>query len=228
MPAHAASPAIEATDLVKEYPEAEGCPPRRVLDGVSLTVHREESLAIVGPSGCGKSTLLNLLGLLDTPTSGTVMIHGQATAGLSPERLAHLRAENLGFVFQLHHLLPQCTVLENVLVPTLALPKKADKRVGAEERARRLLEAVGLAPHAAKFPGQLSGGERQRVAVIRALINQPQVVLADEPTGALDQKNALDVRDLLKNLCRDTQAALIVVTHDDNVAEHLDRTLQLS
>ncbi len=219
--------ALDVTDLVKEYPDAEGKPPRRVLDGVALSVAPGEAVAIVGPSGCGKSTLLNLIGLLDAPTSGHIRLAGKDVAGLGENDRAALRAEHLGFVFQLHHLLPQCTVLENVLVPTLALPASSETRRQAPETARELLAAVGLSALAGKFPAQLSGGERQRVAVVRALVNRPQLVLADEPTGALDQANAAAVRDVLVRLAKERGAALIVVTHDAGIAASLDRVVKL-
>lgn len=220
--------AVEAIHLVKEYPEAAGRPPRRVLDDISLTVDAGESLAIVGPSGCGKSTLLNMIGLLDEPTSGEVRLSGRSVAGLDERSRAALRAELLGFVFQLHHLLPQCSVLENVLVPTLALPPGHPARDGAAARAASLLDRVGLRDQAASFPGVLSGGERQRVAVVRALINQPKLILADEPTGALDRDNASRVVALLQSLASEHNAGLILVTHDQALAASLQKTLALS
>jgi lipoprotein-releasing system ATP-binding protein len=220
-------PAAEAIHLVKEFTEASGRPPRRVLDDVSFTVEPGESLAIVGPSGCGKSTLLNLIGLLDEPTSGEVRLAGRTVTGLAETERATLRAELLGFVFQLHHLLPQCTVLENVLVPTLALPSGHPARREAPDRAEALLKRVGLESHRTAFPGFLSGGERQRVAVVRALINQPKLILADEPTGALDRENAERVVDLLQSLAAEHQAGLIMVTHDQALAETLGMRLKL-
>ena len=220
--------AVEAIHLVKEYPEAAGRPPRRVLDDISLTVDAGESLAIVGPSGCGKSTLLNMIGLLDEPTSGEVRLSGRSVAGLDERSRAALRAELLGFVFQLHHLLPQCSVLENVLVPTLALPAGHPARDGAAARAASLLDRVGLRDQAASFPGVLSGGERQRVAVVRALINQPKLILADEPTGALDRDNASRVVALLQSLASENKAGLILVTHDQALAASLQKILALS
>ena len=219
--------ALEVTHLMKDYPDAAGRPPRRVLDDISFTVDGGESLAIVGPSGCGKSTLLNLIGLLDVPTAGEVQLAGRRVAGLGERERAALRAELLGFVFQLHHLLPQCTVLENVMVPTLALPAGHPNRVGVAERAAGLLDRVGLSAQRDQFPGVLSGGERQRVAVVRALINQPKLILADEPTGALDRENAGRVVDLLKSLAGEHQAGLIMVTHDQALAASLQRTLTL-
>jgi len=220
--------ALEVTHLVKEYPDAAGRPPRRVLNDVSFTVDGGESLAIVGPSGCGKSTLLNLIGLLDEPTSGEVILAGRRVGGLGESDRAALRAELLGFVFQLHHLLPQCTVLENVLVPTLALPATHPARADAAARATALLDRVALSAQQTSFPGVLSGGERQRVAVVRALINQPKLILADEPTGALDRENATRVVDLLKSLAAEHSAGLIMVTHDQALAASLQKTLTLS
>ena len=220
-------PAVEAIHLVKEFPEPAGRPPRRVLDDVSFTVDAGESLAVVGPSGCGKSTLLNLVGLLDEPTSGEIRLAGRPTAGMTEAARSSLRAELLGFVFQLHHLLPQCTVLENILVPTLALPSNHPAKAGAEARANSLLERVGLGAQKSVFPGVLSGGERQRVAVVRALINQPKLILADEPTGALDRANATRVVELLRSLAAEESAGLIMVTHDQPLADTLQRKLVL-
>lgn len=220
-------PAAEAVHLVKEFPEAVGKPPRRVLNDVSFSVQPGESLAVVGPSGCGKSTLLNLIGLLDVPTSGEVRLNGQSVDGLGEPARAALRAESIGFVFQLHHLLPQCTVLENVMVPTLALPADHPVRTAAATRAASLLERVGLSAQASVFPGVLSGGERQRVAVVRALINQPKLILADEPTGALDRENAARVVALLQSLAAENHAGLIMVTHDASLAATLQKTLSL-
>lgn len=219
------APAVEITRLVKEFPETAEAPPRRVLDDINFSLAEGEALAVTGPSGCGKSTLLNLIGLLDRPTSGEVSLARQPTSALTEAARAALRAQHIGFVFQLHHLLPQCSVLENVLVPTLALPPSA--RGGAVARAQALLERVGLHHRASSFPQALSGGERQRVAVVRALINQPRLILADEPTGSLDQENARLVADLLRELTQAARAAYILVTHDATLAESLGRTLRL-
>lgn len=190
---------------------------RKILDGLDLSVSAGERFAIVGPSGCGKSTLLNILGTLDEPSQGDVVVGGISTKGLSEEAIAKVRSEKIGFIFQMHHLLPQCTALENVLVPTLALQEKPD----AEEvalRAKELMERVGLGDKLNSQPGQLSGGERQRVAVVRSLINRPALLLADEPTGALDEDNAERLIELLVELNDSEDLALIVVTHDRDIA----------
>jgi len=181
-------------------------------------VNGGERFAIVGPSGCGKSTLLNLLGTLDVPSEGKVIIDGIDTSGLSEEEIAKIRSEKIGFIFQMHHLLPQCTALENVLIPTLALATRPDPRISADW-AKELFSRVGLADKGNRHPGQLSGGERQRVAVVRALINRPRLLLADEPTGALDEDNAARLIELLVELNRTEDLAMIVVTHDRTVAE---------
>ena len=180
---------------------------------------------MVGPSGSGKSTLLNVIGALDRPTSGSVRLEGRALSGLSDDELADLRARRVGFVFQLHHLLPQCTLLENVLAPTLVAPP-AD-RSAAPDRARALLARVGLASRLSHRPGQLSGGERQRAAVVRALINRPALLLADEPTGSLDHHGAEDLADLLVELNAEQQTALLLVTHSAPLAARMARTYQL-
>jgi lipoprotein-releasing system ATP-binding protein len=181
-----------------------------------------ETLAIVGPSGSGKSTLLNIIGTLDRPSSGTVRLDGQDLTELDEAQLASLRNRRIGFVFQAHHLLPHCTVLENVLVPTLATRERAEQE-GAGQRARRLLDRVGLGARLDHRPGQLSGGERQRVAVVRALINQPQLLLADEPTGALDRAAAEALAELLVDLNREHGVTLIVVTHALDLARRMGR-----
>ncbi len=205
------------TDLTKSYPTPSE--PLVVLDGVSLEMSRGESLAVVGPSGSGKSTLLSILGALDTPTSGTVRLGGINPAELDEPGLAQFRADKIGFIFQEHHLLPQCTVLENVLVPLLA--KGAVGTVGVE-RAEQLLGRVSLADRLTHRPAELSGGERQRVAIARALIRQPLLVLADEPTGALDSATADRVADLLLELQSEQETLLITVTHKESLAQRMD------
>lgn len=210
----------ELVGVTKSYGAAEEAP---VLRGVDLAVRAGESVAIVGPSGCGKSTLLNILGTLDRPTSGKVFLGGRDVSGLGEVELSRLRAREVGFVFQLHHLLPQLTVLENVLVPALV----AEGARAAEERARRLLDRVGLSHRLGYRPGQLSGGECQRAAVARALVNRPRLLLADEPTGSLDGKAAEGVADLLFELNREEGVALVVVTHAPGLAARADRGLEL-
>jgi lipoprotein-releasing system ATP-binding protein len=197
-----------------------------VLRGASLSIAEGESVAIVGPSGSGKSTILNLIGTLDRPDSGAITIGGTDVTKLSPAELAKLRNERIGFIFQAHHLLPHCSVLENVLVPTLALADKApDETVS---RAKQLLNQVGLGQRMDYLPGRLSGGERQRAAVVRALINRPSLLLADEPTGALDRKNAAEIGSLLIDLNRGEKLTLLVVTHSRELAGLMSRTLEMS
>ena len=196
---------LKLENVTKWY---ESAPERKILDGLDLTVNAGERFAIIGPSGCGKSTLLNVMGTLDGPSEGAVIVGGTSVAGLDEKALAKVRSEKIGFIFQMHHLLPQCTALENVLVPTLAHP--GNDAAAASERARDLLGRVGLAEKVDSQPSQLSGGERQRVAVVRALINSPKLLLADEPTGALDEDNAVNLIELLgAELCW-LPAALIV------------------
>jgi ABC-type lipoprotein export system ATPase subunit len=216
-----ASALLELSQVTKEY---DAFPtPTKVLKGVDLRIEPGEAVAVLGPSGCGKSTLLNIMGALDRPTSGSVTFKGRDLLQLGPTDAAQFRNREIGFVFQLHHLLPQCTVFENVLVPALVNPEPQ----GAGERARGLLERVGLADRADYRPGQLSGGERQRVAVVRALINRPSLLLADEPTGSLNQEGADSLTSLLLELNREEGMTLVVVTHSLDVAERMDRVLQL-
>jgi ABC-type lipoprotein export system ATPase subunit len=221
-----ASPLLTLIDVSKRYDSSGSAGTLTVLKGVTLEILRGESTAIVGPSGSGKSTLLNIIGTLDHPTSGTVTLDGQDLTRLDDIELAKVRNQQIGFVFQSHHLLPQCTVLENVLVPTLA-SKAGALRDGATERAKSLLEKIGLSGRRSHRPGQLSGGERQRVAVVRALINQPKILLADEPTGALDRASAQGLGDLLVQLNKDEGVTLIVVTHALDLAKRMGRTLEL-
>jgi ABC-type lipoprotein export system ATPase subunit len=214
---------LEAHGLKKSFSGAGD-----VLRGVDLTLEAGQSAAIVGPSGCGKSTLLNIVGTLEPPDSGSVALDGKSVLGLGESELARLRRERLGWVFQLHHLLPQCTALENVLLPTLAGPLSRTRHEPLEARARRLLTRVGLAERLDHFPGQLSGGERQRVAVARALINEPDILLADEPTGALDAASADALATLLLELNREESVALLVITHSTELAARLETTWRLS
>jgi lipoprotein-releasing system ATP-binding protein len=217
---------LKLSNVTLRYESGGAAPPVQVLKGVSLEVARGESLAIIGPSGSGKSTLLNIIGTLDRATSGEVVLTGQDLSRLDEAKLAAVRNRQIGFVFQAHHLLPQCTVMENVLVPTLA-GADGDARKNAPERAERLLKRVGLGDRTTHRPGQLSGGERQRVAVVRALINQPQLLLADEPTGALDRAAAEQLAQLLLELNREEGVTLIVVTHALDLARKMGRVLEL-
>ena len=194
-----------------------------VLADVSLQLAAGEAVAITGPSGSGKSTLLNILGALDLPTRGEARFDGKNLSQLREAELAALRNRQIGFVFQLHHLLPQCTVLENVLLPTLT----GQTTDADQARAEQLLTRVGLQHRWTHRPGQLSGGECQRVAVARALINQPKLLLADEPTGSLDHANAVALGQLLMELNREEGVALVVVTHSLELAQKLPRALEL-
>ena len=217
---------VELSGVSKSFRDGNDGGKRRVLENVSLSVKSGESLSVVGHSGCGKSTLLNLMGILDVPDSGSIFINGQDTSKLSAKAAASMRASDIGFVFQSHHLLPQATVLENVKLPSLALPEKADPQQ-VESRALDLLSQVGIGDHANQFPGQLSGGERQRAAVVRALINKPSLLLADEPTGALDAGNADELAELLLDLNESEGIALVVVTHNDDLAAKMGRKLTI-
>jgi lipoprotein-releasing system ATP-binding protein len=220
-------PFLQLRDVSKSYHSILGGPPVSVLDGVNLEIQPGESAAVLGPSGCGKSTLLNIIGTLDRPTRGQVLLEGQDLAELDEAALARVRNLQVGFIFQAHHLLPQCTVLENVLVPTLARGENPG-RAAAPDRARRLLERVGLGHRLDHRPGQLSGGERQRTAVVRALINQPRLLLADEPTGALDRAAADDLSRLLLDLNQEEKVTLILVTHALDLAQRMARRFQLA
>jgi lipoprotein-releasing system ATP-binding protein len=199
----------------------------RVLHGLDLTVGTGEAVAIVGPSGSGKTTLLNLLGAMDVPTDGTIRIDGRELSHDSPEQAAAFRNRFLGFVFQQHHLLPQLSVLENVLVPRLAggWEESAEE---TEARARILLGRVGLEKRLKHLPWQLSGGEKLRTAVARALVNRPALLLADEPTGLLDPAASGQVADLLLQLNREDKVTMIVVTHNLALARRIGRTLELA
>ncbi len=211
---------------VNELTKAYGNQPP-VFSGLSFTVDAGETVAVVGPSGCGKSTLLNCIGGLDQPTAGTVTINDQVITTLNDAAKALCRATTIGFIFQDHHLLPQLSAEENVVLPTLALPTPPND---AEVRklARDLLAQVGLAGKEHSRPAQLSGGERQRVALARALINKPKLILADEPTGALDQHTATAVSDVLLDLNKQAGTALIVVTHSPALAARMSRQIDFA
>jgi lipoprotein-releasing system ATP-binding protein len=268
-------PFIKLSALAKHYAAPNGASDIPVLDRVNLEVQEGESIAIVGPSGSGKSTLLHIIGTLDCPSSGQVFLGGNDIGTFDEAQLAAVRNREIGFVFQAHYLLPQCTVLENVLVPTLAGPhstsplpfsasssssfSSSSSKSGQEDQARdreraaasgfivsmpaqigeeapyeppaarahRLLTRVGLADRLSHHPGQLSGGERQRVAVVRALINQPRLLLADEPTGSLDQTSAEQLAQLLAELNQEEHVTLVLVTHSRDLASRMQRVLEL-
>jgi lipoprotein-releasing system ATP-binding protein len=205
----------------KEYTASSG--PLVVLKDVSLTLRASETLAVVGPSGSGKSTLLNIIGSLDAPTAGTVRLGDREVTRLSPRQLAAFRSREVGFVFQDHHLLPQCTALENVLLPTLA----THRQKGGAAVGERLLDRVGLAERMHSLPAQLSGGERQRVAIARAMVNGPALLLCDEPTGNLDHETGHRVGSLFAELAEEKGVILIVVTHNLALAERFSRRMEL-
>jgi len=219
-------PLLELQGVTRSFGGSGDSATTEVLRGISLVLDEGEALAIVGPSGCGKTSLLNLIGGLDQPDEGSIRLGGRDLAQMNAEELASMRAEELGFVFQAHHLLPQCTALENVLVPSLVCTD-ANLRGSAPERARALLDRVGLGERHDHFPAQLSGGEAQRVAVVRALINEPRLILADEPTGSLDGESAQQLGDLLLEVHAEQGTALIVVTHSNQLAERLGKQLSL-
>lgn len=212
---------LNASDITKDYPSARGS--LSVLRGVSLTLNAGEGAVIMGPSGCGKSTFLNIVGTLESPTGGKLTIDDCDPFALSEPDLARFRNRRVGFVFQDHHLLPHCSVLENVLIPTLA-EKRVDNSV---ERAKALLDRVELSDRLDHRPSELSGGERQRVAIARAMINQPALILADEPTGNLDRGTAETVTELMLDLHRAENTILIVVTHSTALATRIERQYEL-
>ncbi|HEY8517843.1 MAG TPA: ABC transporter ATP-binding protein [Candidatus Binatia bacterium] len=214
---------VEARGLVKEYTDG----PRkvRVLSGIDLDIAAGETVAIIGESGVGKSTLLHLLGGLDRPTAGTVRVAGTELGALRDRELARFRSESIGFVFQFHHLLPDFTALENVMMPCLI---GGESPAVAKERATAMLERVGLGARLQHRPGELSGGEQQRVAVARALVRRPALVLADEPTGNLDPDTGAEVERLLIELNHEAGITCVVVTHSPRLASAMDRTMRLT
>ncbi|MDO9154030.1 MAG: ABC transporter ATP-binding protein [Paludibacter sp.] len=199
---------------------------QRILNDLSFEIEKGNSVAIVGPSGSGKTTFLNIIGALDVADSGFVYFNEQDINKMTANQRSAFRNKHIGFVFQSHYLLPQCTVIENVLLPTLTYTNKADK-IAARVRAEELLDKLGMMPHKDKLPGQLSGGECQRTAFARALINQPQLILADEPTGSLDEENAALLSNELIQLNKEMNTSLIVVTHSLKLAELMNRVLYL-
>ncbi|GBD37414.1 Lipoprotein-releasing system ATP-binding protein LolD [bacterium HR36] len=216
------SSGLQVRQLTKTYFMPSGELP--VLRGIELELKPGEAVAIMGPSGSGKSTLLYVLGTLEPPTSGTVLLNGQDPFQLPDNELASFRNRHIGFVFQEHYLLPQCTVWENVLVPSLIVPSA---RATAAERARQLLDRVGLSHRLQHHPAELSGGERQRVAIARALINNPTLILADEPTGNLDRHSAQHVASLLRDLVHAHNVILVLATHSLEIARRFPRIYEL-
>ncbi len=212
---------LEARSVSKSYPTPRG--PLAILNDVSLSLDQGDAISIVGPSGSGKSTLLYILGALEPPGSGTVTLDGRNPFTLSDQELSAFRNKEVGFVFQDHCLLPQCTVLENVLIPEMVAPPEAT----APDRATKLLDQVGLSHRLDHRPAELSGGEKQRVAIARALIRSPKLLLCDEPTGNLDRKSASHVADLLLEMNRASKAILIVVTHSGELAARFPKSFEL-
>jgi lipoprotein-releasing system ATP-binding protein len=216
---------LEVRNLTKTYRAPDGGDSVPVLNALDLNMEERQTVAIVGPSGSGKSTLLNIIGALDEADSGDVVVDGKNVQQLKGDDAATYRNTMVGFIFQLHHLLPQCTVLENVLIPTLAQAERNNGDLHA--RAEQLLDSVGLKHRLGHRPGQLSGGERQRVAVARALINRPRIVLADEPTGALDRVSAERLMEVLASLNETQGLTLVMVTHATEMARRMQRVLEL-
>jgi len=217
---------LQVLNVSKSYEQPGTDGSTEVLHNINLKLTNGQSISVVGPSGSGKSTLLNIIGTLDRPTSGKVIFDKRNLAELGDNELADIRNREIGFVFQLHHLLPQCTVIENVLIPTLAHGQASDRQ--AYKRARKLLDRVGLADFPQHRPGELSGGQRQRVAVVRALINEPKLLLADEPTGSLDKESSENVAELLKELNQQQGLTMLVVTHSIQLAERVGEVMNLS
>ena len=222
----AKEPIILLEKVSKSYGAKDSESLTRVLTEIDLEIYEGESMAIIGPSGSGKSTLLNIMGALDTATDGSVRIAGQYLTKADEEELSEFRRRVAGFIFQSHHLLPQLSVMENVLVPLLATPK-SDGMAEAEERGRKLLKRVGLDHRLDHKPGQLSGGERQRVAVVRALIHKPKILFADEPTGALDRSSSENLGQLLMELNHEENITLVTVTHSMELVQSMATVLEL-
>ncbi len=217
-------PLIQLQEVTKTYES--GADQVEVLKSINASIRAGDTVSIMGPSGCGKSTLLNLIGALDTPSSGEIRIDGNSLGGMSESDLASFRNRKIGFIFQNHHLLPQLSALENALLPALASSGASSKEI--QDRAVNLIKRVGLESRMHARPGQLSGGERQRVAVARALVLSPSILLADEPTGALDQKTADSLAELLLELNQEEKVALITVTHSPDLGARMQRRFKLN
>jgi lipoprotein-releasing system ATP-binding protein len=217
---------LELQNIHKSYYNNLRTPQRDVLNDISLGINSGDSIAIVGPSGSGKSTLLNIMGTLDIPSSGKVVFNHSDITTLSEPLLADIRNQKIGFVFQMHHLLPQLNLMENVLLPTIPQKDKTKKKA-AITRAKELLNTVGLTDKWHQLPGQLSVGECQRAAVVRALINEPELILADEPTGSLDHDNALLLGELLLKIKKDYSLTMVLVTHSLELANLMNTTYKL-
>ncbi len=218
-----AAPVLELRDVERTY-RARGAPPVEVLRGASMAIRQGELVALVAPSGAGKSTLLHMAGLLEWPDGGDVMIEGNSCGRMSDDRRTAIRRMTVGFVYQFHHLLPEFSALENVAIPQLIAGRT--KRA-ARERAMALLESVGLSPRAEHRPARLSGGEQQRVAIVRALANEPRLLLADEPTGNLDVHTSGSVFEMMVGVVRDTRLAALVATHNPELARKMDRAITI-
>ena len=217
---------LKLENISKSFGSENDATKREVLKGLSFKIEEAESVAILGPSGSGKSTLLNIIGSLEYPDLGSVVYKGKDITGKSEKELDDFRNREIGFVFQFHHLLPQCPLLENVLIPTLMVKDKKS-RSDKLELAEHLLKRVGIWDHRDKLPGKMSGGECQRAAVVRAMINKPSLLLADEPTGALDSESVEIMTDLLMDLNKSDGLALLVVTHSSKLAARMDKTYEL-
>jgi|TARA_B100000378_G_scaffold268567_1_gene255821 lipoprotein-releasing system ATP-binding protein len=214
---------LKAENICKSYPTSAG--PLEVLRDVSLSLKEGELISVAGPSGCGKSTLLNILGTLDQPDKGTLEITGKNVALLDDESVSRLRSEFIGFVFQFHHLLPEFTIAENLMIPQRLLGRSEKT---ATDRVTELLSKVNLLPRYNHRPNAISGGERQRVALLRALVNEPGIVLADEPTGNLDVETARQLMEMIQNLAKDFNQAFLIVTHNPDVAALCERNLTIN
>lgn len=217
----------ELNNVTKSYFNSDSSLKNDVIKGISLSLRAGEAMSIVGPSGCGKSTLLNIIGTIDNPTSGIVKFDHKQINELSSNQLAAIRNREIGFIFQSHHLFPQLNVIDNVLIPTIPIRDRKYKS-DAADRAKFLLQKVGLSNNLHQLPNQLSGGECQRVAVVRALINQPKLILADEPTGSLDEESAEAIGELLSGINKEENVAMIVVTHSLKLANTIGNICNLN